>query len=343
MTECLLRTRLLLLFGVFVAVAAGCSSSGSGGTGGGSAVGGGGTGGNGGGAGAGGGGTSTGGGNGAGVTGAVVVTAISNPIADGGLGYVSQSAMCPAGKVALGGGAVFTGVDGGTGDGMIMESAPIGDPPSGWLVAGSTQYESGGGRGQSDGIQVHVICAAGASIQVVSATSAGVVNAFTSQSVTCPTGTHAVGGGARFTDADGGAREGMLMQSVATGSPADGWTAAGSTQYGTNGGPGFGDRILVFAVCAAGLDPTTVVLTSDAGQFVEQSVTCPGGTLAVGGGATFLGADGGAADGMLMASAPTSNASAGWRAAGSTQYSTANGRGFGDRIQVQAVCVAGTN
>jgi hypothetical protein len=339
--------RLLLLVAVFVGFASGCSSSGTGetgGGGGGAGAGGGGTGTGGGGTGVGGGSTATGGGgnNGA-VTGAEVATASSSSFTDGGLGYLSQSVMCPAGKVALGGGAVFLGADGGDADGMIMEIVPIGDPPSGWKVAGSTQYQTGGGRGQSDQLQVHVVCAAGASIQVVNASSSAAVNAFVSQSVTCPSGTRAVSGGARFTDADGGEREGMLMQSAATGSPPDGWTAAGSTQYGTSGGPGIGDRIQVFAVCAAGLEPTTAVLASDAGSFVQQSVTCPSGTLAVGGGATFFGTDGGVADGMLMESAPTSSASAGWTAAGSTRFSTANGRGPGDWIQVQAVCVAGTN
>jgi hypothetical protein len=104
-----------------------------------------------------------------------------------------------------------------------------------------------------------------------------------------------------------------------------------------------GDRIVVFAVCADGLEATTSTSASDAGAFVEQSVLCPMGTLAVGGGAMFTDAEGGARDGMLMASMPVGSSFAGWLAAGSTQYATTGGRGPSNRIQAQAICVPGGN
>jgi hypothetical protein len=177
----------------------------------------------------------------------------------------------------------------------------------------------------------------------VSATSTPVSFGLVAQSVSCPAGKLAVGGGVRFTDAGGAVRDGMVMSTVPVSSPPTGWAASGSTQYTTAGGNGVGDRILVFAVCAAAdTSVTSVSVTSTPVSIglVAQSVSCPAGKLAVGGGVRFTDAGGAARDGMVMSTVPVGNPPAAWAASGSTQYTTAGGNGVGDRILVFAVCTA---
>ena len=117
---------------------------------------------------------------------------------------------------------------------------------------GLTQYTTAGGNGVGDRILVFAVCAImDSSLVAVSATSTPVSNGLVAQSVGCPTGKTALGGGLQFTDAGGAARDGMVMSTIPLGNPPTGRAASGSTQYTTAGGNGVGDRILVFAVCAA--------------------------------------------------------------------------------------------
>jgi hypothetical protein len=95
-----------------------------------------------------------------------------------------------------------------------------------------------------------------AAVTVVTATSTpydGGTDYYLVQEADCAAGQRALGGGAMFTDATGTIKEGMLMASFPVGSPPTGWQAAGSMEYGTNGGPGPADRLQVFVVCTNGL------------------------------------------------------------------------------------------
>ena len=92
-----------------------------------------------------------------------VVTSTSTPIdVDAGTSfYAQQEADCAAGQRALGGGAMFTDATGTIKEGMLMGSFPVGSPPTGWQAAGSVQYQTTGGPGFADRLQVFVVCASG--------------------------------------------------------------------------------------------------------------------------------------------------------------------------------------
>ena len=93
-----------------------------------------------------------------------VVTSTSTPITpvDAGTSfYVQQEADCAAGQRALGGGAMFTDATGTIKEGMLMGSFPVGSPPTGWQAAGSVQYQTTGGPGAADRLQVFVVCTNG--------------------------------------------------------------------------------------------------------------------------------------------------------------------------------------
>ena len=42
-----------------------------------------------------------------------------------------------------------------------MASFPVGSPPTGWKATGSVQYQTAGGPGAADRLQVFVVCATG--------------------------------------------------------------------------------------------------------------------------------------------------------------------------------------
>lgn len=177
-------------------------------------------------------------------------------------------------------------------------------------------------------------------VTVVTATSTPVSDGFVSQSVACPSGQVALGGGASFTDGTGAPRDGMVFSSVPTGDPPAGWAASGSTQYTTTGGLGAADRLQVYAVCAArdGLSVATSASGTLAGDFVSMPASCPDGQIGFGGGAMFTATDGGPRDGMLMNDGPSGTPPTGWAATGSVQYTTTGGQGVGDRMQVSVIC-----
>jgi hypothetical protein len=132
----------------------------------------------------------------------------------------------------------------------LMNDFPTGTVPAGWSATGSTQYTTTGGQGVGDHMRVSVVCASGdAGAQVVASTSSPVDAGFVSQSVACPVGQIAVAGGVMFTDATDAGHDGMLMNAAPVGSPPTSWAATGSTQYGSIGGQGVGDRMRVFAIC----------------------------------------------------------------------------------------------
>jgi hypothetical protein len=90
-----------------------------------------------------------------------VVTSTSTPVDGGTSYYVQQEADCAAGQRALGGGAMFTDATGTIKEGMLMASFPVGSPPTGWQAAGSVQYQTTGGPGAADRLQVFVVCTNG--------------------------------------------------------------------------------------------------------------------------------------------------------------------------------------
>lgn len=72
--------------------------------------------------------------------------------------------------------------------------------------------------------------------------------------------------------------------------------------------------------------------------LVSKTVNCPDGKLALGGGVKVTNGSGQDKDGMIMSSYPVGSPPSGWFASASTQYTTAGGRGTGDRIAVYVVC-----
>jgi hypothetical protein len=90
-----------------------------------------------------------------------VVTSTSTPADAGTSSYIQQEADCAAGQRALGGGAMFTDATGTIKEGMLMGSFPVGSPPTGWQAAGSVQYQTTGGPGAADRLQVFVVCTNG--------------------------------------------------------------------------------------------------------------------------------------------------------------------------------------
>jgi hypothetical protein len=288
------------------------------------------------------------------ISGVQVVTAQAAPVAPSK--FVSVQADCPAGHVAIGGGAQFVDMaTGQTGDGMLISSLPAGgpgEPPLGWIASGSTQYTAQGGLGPSTQLVTYAICAAAGVAAISSVTQPLEVTSppkyDVGAKVDCPAGQTALSGGMRFADASG-PKDGMLMRSMPVfdpGAPPTGWVAAGSAKYLAGNGPA--DRIDVEAVCAGvcaevGIEVVPSLSETEALAYHFAQVDCPPGKVAIGGGVRF-GKGGTNADGMVMRSMPVfapGGPPTGWIAAGSVQYYGDGGEiTAGDTIFAYAVCAA---
>jgi hypothetical protein len=289
---------------------------------------------------------------------------------------VSAQAICPPGKVAIGGGAQFIDMaTGSTRDGLLMSSLPMGGSavtaPNGWLASGSTQYQaSPGGLTISDHLVAYAVCAAegptpstGLHPSTVTTTaqfpSPPMMHPYylTAQT-SCPSG-QALSGGVRFADATG-PKDGMVMSNLPdyTGTnPPTGWLASGSVQYSTFMGNSGADRIHVQAVCAnvcagdiqvSDIQANDIATTPPAVNAPAwSSVICPTGMVAISGGARFADSSGATADGALMLSMPLyvpgtpptpPGPPTGWIAAGSTQY-LGDGPNPGPSVRIVAYAV----
>jgi hypothetical protein len=289
------------------------------------------------------------------IAGVEVMIAQDTPVAPGTL--VSVQANCPPGKLALGGGAQFVDVAGATKDGMLISSVPVGgpgEPPTGWLASGSTQYHATnkGGLGESDQLVVYAICAAaGVNAATAIATEpfpTSPPQKYVSGKIDCPSGKTALGGGIRLADANG-PKDGFIMRSMPEfnpGAPPTGWVATGSISWTVTNGNGPADRIDIQGVCAgvcpeAGVEAVPSLSPSEMLEYHAAQADCPPGKVAIGGGVRFA-KDGTTGDGMVMRSMPVFTPGApptGWVVAGTVQYSS-GGPILGDYILAYAVCAA---
>lgn len=239
---------------------------------------------------------------------------VSGPSAAGET--VSASAGCPAGATLVGGGGYLDFAAGGSQPSMrfngTLPSDAGGAPVTGSGPMTSTWTVRGAAGGQAmTGAQTHAfaLCiTAGPAfgLQVRAATVAGPFSQanqpVASATATCPSGTTLVGGGG-FSETPPSAGANPSLHLIGTfpssgGQPArsgraDGWT----TSADAGGAALTGTTTTSYALCATGLPATTIAATTMAGpvnglgENRSVTVTCPSGSVLVGGGGLITSTD----------------------------------------------------
>jgi hypothetical protein len=187
-------------------------------------------------------------------------------------------AQCPAGKRVIGGGGRVNGAQ----HVVITRQEPVHATAGDSFAVDAREDEVG--FGGSWAVQAFAICSAPvAGLQVVSATSAFSSNAFTGQSVNCPSGKFALGGGGKITNGNGQVDLSTLAEG---GSVSSRTTAAGTEDL--NGFAG-NYSVTAFAVCATGAfaDFQVVKVTSAQDSTDRKILTaeCTNGKRVTGGAA----------------------------------------------------------
>ena len=207
----------------------------------------------------------------------------------------NASAICPAGKRAVGGGVGFAGETSPT-FGYIQQSGPVdetgsttstesGDVARGWSV--SVFNNSGSAR--SD-FRVFAVCSASSDATIVANPFTVEPRTVNSASVDCPAGKRAVGGGVHqpgatnplfgWVQSSGPVDATGTTANTDSGDVAEGWYASvfnfGATERDFH----------VFAICSAGSDATIAakVFSVAPGAVGDATVACPAGRRVVGGG-----------------------------------------------------------
>jgi hypothetical protein len=199
-------------------------------------------------------------------------------------GFVRNTAPCPAGKVALGGGAQVVGAGSANFGTVVRESEP-GTLGGGalWLAAVSNQSST------SRTLGIFAVCAnKPRGYKVVEKTFSLPAHGFVRHTAPCPAGKVVLGGGAAVVGA-GSANFGTVVRESSPGTLGGGslWLAAVSNRSATHRTLG------IFAVCASKPTNYTVVekkVSLPAGGFVRDTAVCPAGKVVLGGGSAVVGA-----------------------------------------------------
>jgi hypothetical protein len=205
-----------------------------------------------------------------------------------GFGFLRDTVLCPAGKVALGGGAQVTGAGSSEFQVAIQESVVGtigGGAQSLWLVALRNQGFA------TRTIGLRVACALPpAGYEVVGVNVPLPAGGFAREPAVCPAGKVVLGGGASVVGAGSQNFHTGLRESTAgeVGSPAQAlWLVSASNFSGQ-------DRTLgIRAVCAdpvAGYQITFTDVAVAVGDYAREGTRCPAGTVVLAGGASVVGA-----------------------------------------------------
>lgn len=196
-------------------------------------------------------------------------------------GFLRSSARCPVGTVVLGGGARLVGEESDDFGTIVQESVPGtigGQAQSLWLVA----FRNPGPVPRT--VEIRAVCAEPPpGYEVVRVDAALPAGGFIRQSVVCPAGLVALGGGAQVVGA-GSADFRTVVQESAPGAvngTTDVWVVA-MTNTGAQ------ERTIGFkAVCAeppSGLQVVGEQMLVPASGFASAEAVCPAGTVVLGGG-----------------------------------------------------------
>jgi hypothetical protein len=215
-------------------------------------------------------------------------------------GFVRDAAICPAGTVVLGGGALAAGGSSANRLTELQESAPdtTGIAPEYlWMAAVSNHSAN------AYTLQIYAVCAsAPAGYQIVEQTRSLPAGGFVSGVPGCPAGKVVIGGGASVVN-EGSANFNTQIEETAPattgGQPV--WFASVRSYSTVN------HTLGVWAVCAT-QPPGYRIVERDyslaPGAFVQDVATCPAGTTAMGGGAKVIGESPADYGMQIQASAP---------------------------------------
>lgn len=196
-------------------------------------------------------------------------------------GFLRRSVACPAGTVVLGGGVRKVGAPIEPSPVVVQESNPGttgGGTTFGWLVAARNTAAA------ERTLEISAVCAEPPPGYELVRTDAIVQSGeVMRQSVSCPAGTVVLGGGAQVVGAGSSDFRTDLLESAPEGlsGTATSWTVALLNDGGQQRTVGFR------AVCAqapAGYQVTSAQHTVPDGGHYGQTVACPDGTVAAGGG-----------------------------------------------------------
>jgi hypothetical protein len=199
-------------------------------------------------------------------------------------GFVDQIAQCPAGTVALGGGAAVVGA-GSANFGTELQESTAGTNSFGslWMAAVSNSSSTNRTLG------IFAVCGdAPAGYQVVYHAVTLPAGGFIRQTAQCPAGTVALGGGASVAGIGDGDHNTEIQESDPGSNSAGAlWLTSMSNHSGT------AYTIDLTADCAdapSGYQIAETTYSLPAGGFVRDTSTCPAGKIALGGGAAVVGA-----------------------------------------------------
>ena len=212
----------------------------------------------------------------AGVSGLVRIASARS--ADNSNGLKSASAVCPAGKRVVGGGAVIN--DHGAGEVMLSAAHPMkSDSTYRYDVIGQ---EPDGGFMGAWWIQAFALCAGPLAGYALVTRSTGEFSSATFQSavVECPAGTKALSAGGLVVASGGGVASNVGLQLVRPSGPLD---IARATGREGPGGSAASWQVLTFAICAKPI-ADTVVASQVVTDVRSAAVKCPDGTVVHGAG-----------------------------------------------------------
>jgi hypothetical protein len=230
------------------------------------------------------------------------VTVVTHEVSVAAGGFVRDVALCPLGKVVVGGGTQVVGAGSANFNTVIRESAPgtTGAPAqSVWLVAVSNNDIV------SHTIGIFAVCAdAPAGYQVVRTDFAVAAGGFLRNTSPCPVGKVVLAGGAQVVGA-GSANFNTVIQESAPGTV--GAPAQSVYLVALRNNSAVARTIGVFAVCAnapAGYQVVRTDFAVAAGGFLRNISFCPVGKVVLGGGAQVVGAGSANFNTVIQESAP---------------------------------------
>lgn len=230
------------------------------------------------------------------------VTLTAAPAQALGGGFVRDSAVCPSGKVVIGGGAQVIGE--GSEDFLtaIQETGPgtSGGSPVVWTTAMKNNDFF-----ESHNVGFFAVCADSpfSGHEIVQRTITVEANGFRRTSVSCPAGKVSLSGGAKVSGAGSANFNTLIRESSPGNSPSSSaWLVAiANNDLFTS------RTVALLAVCANPPDGYEIVRETHnliGGSFLRDSTPCPSGKVSIGGGMQVVGDGSADFDTKLQESSP---------------------------------------
>ncbi|GIH07129.1 hypothetical protein Rhe02_51960 [Rhizocola hellebori] len=234
------------------------------------------------------------------------VTLYASPAHAFGGGFVRDSAICPTGKVVIGGGAQVIGEGSADFLTVIQETAPgnVGGSPRAWMTAMKNNDLF-----NSHSLGLYAVCAdapfSGHELVQRNVTVGGL--GFRRTTVSCPAGKVSLSGGATVVGEGSANFDTVIRESGPGNQPSSSsWLVAVENNSFSS------HTIAITAVCANAPDGYQIVREDHAligNSFLRDATSCPAGKVSIGGGMQVIG-DGSADFGTkLQESSPGSTPS----------------------------------